>query len=160
MKAFVVYDSQYGNTEKIAQIIASILKQQGEVEVTRVGNVKPEHLKGIELLIIGSPTQQFRPTALMKTFLNNIPKNGLTGVKVGVFDTRLTLAEIEKSPPLPFFVKLFGYAAERMVKVIQAKGGELLLPGEGFFVEGTEGPLVQGEEQRAEKWARNILTKG
>jgi flavodoxin len=160
MKALMVYDSLYGNTEKIAQVIAKVLKQQREVEVIRVGDMKPEKLRGIELLIIGSPTQQFRPTTAIKVFLQNIPKNGLKGVKVAVFDTRLTLTEIEKSPPLPFFVKIFGYAAERMVKILQAKDGELVLPGAGFFVMGTKGPLMEGEQERAENWARTILAKG
>jgi flavodoxin len=154
MRTMIIYDSQYGNTENIAQIIGEAIKQHGEVEVVRVGDAKPDMLSGIELLIIGSPTQQFRPTAAMKSFLNNIPKNGLRGVKVAAFDTRLTLAEIEKSPPLPFFVKIFGYAAERMVKTLKAKGGEVVVPGEGFYVEGMKGPLVQGEAERAETWVR------
>jgi flavodoxin len=157
MKSLVIYDSQYGNTEKIAQVIGNTLKQAGEAEVIRVGDMKPEQLPGIELLIIGSPTQQFRPTVAMKTFLNNIPKIGLKGVKVAAFDTRLTLTEIEKSPPLSFFVKIYGYAAERLVKMLKSKGGELLLPGEGFYVEGTQGPLLQGEEERAENWARKLF---
>jgi flavodoxin len=33
----IIYDSQYGNTEKITQTIAIVLSQQGEVEVVRVG---------------------------------------------------------------------------------------------------------------------------
>jgi flavodoxin len=127
------------------------------VEVVRVGDAKPDMLSGIELLIVGSPTQQFRPTAAMKTFLNNIPKNGLKGVKVAAFDTRLTLAEIEKSPPLPFFVKIFGYAAERIVKKLKEKGGVVVLLGEGFYVEGMKGPLVPGEAERAETWARKLF---
>jgi flavodoxin I len=159
MRAIVVFDSLYGNTEKIAQVIGKIIAEQGEVQVIRVGEMRLEQLKGIELLTIGSPTQQFKSTAAMKNFLNSIPKNGLIGVKVAAFDTRLTLAEIEKSPALSFFEKIFGYATERIAKSLKAKGGVLVLPGEGFYVEGMKGPLMPGEQERAENWARNILTK-
>ena len=37
------------------------------------------------------------------------------------------------------------------------KGGELALPAEGFYVEGSEGPLKEGELERAADWARQIL---
>jgi flavodoxin len=127
------------------------------VEVIRVGNMKPDMLSGVELLVVGSPTQKFRPTDAMRIFLKNIPQNGLKGFKVAVFDTRLTQREIEKTPPLPFFVKIFGYAAERMVKIVKAKGGVLVVKGEGFFVEGMKGPLVASEEGRAEKWAKKLF---
>ncbi len=30
MRTMIVYDSQYGNTEKIAQTIANVLSQQGK----------------------------------------------------------------------------------------------------------------------------------
>jgi flavodoxin len=148
MRTMIIYDSLYGNTEKIAKTIGNTIGQQGEVEVVRVGDVKPFQLSGIELLVVGSPTQQFKPTTAMKGFLSSIPKNGLKGVKVAVFDTRLTLAEIEKTPPLAFFERIFGYAAQRIGKTLKTKGGDLVLP---------KGPLVDGEEERAVKWARKLF---
>ena len=93
----------------------------------------------------------------MRNFLDHLPKNGLKGVKVAAFDTRLTLAEIEKTPPLPFFERIFGYADRRMVKMLKNKGGELVVPGEGFYVQGMKGPLVEGELERAEQWARKLF---
>ncbi len=157
MKTLIIYDSLYGNTEKIAQAIGNTIGTLGEVDVVRVGTVKPEQLAGIQLLVVGSPTQQFRPTAAMKSFLNNIPKNGLKGINVAAFDTRLTMSEIEKSPPLPFFVRIYGYAAARIANQLKKKGGELVVPAEGFFVDGMKGPLVEGELERAEKWARVLF---
>ncbi|OGN94267.1 MAG: hypothetical protein A2Z71_10790 [Chloroflexi bacterium RBG_13_50_21] len=157
MRTLIIYDSLYGNTEKVAQIIGNTIGQKGEVEIVKVGDVKLETLGGIDLLVVGSPTQQFKPTAAMSSFLNNIPKKGLKGIKVAVFDTRLTQAEIDKTPPLSFFERIFGYAAQRLVKALKVKGGELILPGEGFFVKGMKGPLAEGEEERAEHWARQLF---
>jgi flavodoxin len=157
MKIIVLYDSLYGNTEVIAHLIGNELKKHGEVQVARVGTLFADQLNGIEMLVVGSPTQQFRPTVGMRDFLNKIPKNGLQGIKVAAFDTRLTMQEIEKSPPLPFFVRIFGYAAERIAKKLENKGGKLVFPAEGFYVEGMKGPLVNGEVERAEKWAEHLF---
>jgi flavodoxin len=158
MKSLIIYDSLYGNTEVIAHIIGMTLKEQGEVKVARLDMLSPEPLAGIQLLVVGSPTQQFRPTAAIRRFLDNIPRDGLHGVRVAAFDTRLTQAEMDKNPPLPFFVHIFGYAAARIAKKLAQKGAQLLLPPEGFFVESMKGPLVQGEVERAEAWARKLFT--
>ncbi len=158
MRTLIIYDSLYGNTERIAQLVGNVLQQQGEVEVIKVGAVRLDKLGEIDLLVIGSPTQQFRPTVAMRDFLNTIPNNFLKGKKVAVFDTRLTQAEIEKSPPLPFFVKIYGFAAQRLEKKAKQKGAQILLPGEGFFVEGMKGPLVAGEVERAKKWASELVS--
>ncbi len=157
MRTLIIYDSQFGNTEKIALTIGSVLQQRGEVQAVRVGDVKPDLLKGIDLLVVGSPTQQFRATEAMRLFLKNMPKEVVKGIRVAAFDTRLTQAFIDKHPPLPFFEKIFGYAAERIAKALKDKGGELVVPGEGFYVDDTEGPLVEGEMERSEQWARKLF---
>ena len=156
MKAMVVYDSMYGNTGKVAEAIGKALGPQEDVEVVRAGEVKPEQLAGVRLLIVGSPTQKFRPTGTTTQFLKGIPQNGLNGVKVAAFDTRITEDEIEKIRILAFFVSIFGYAAKPIADRMQKKGGELAVPPEGFYVGGMEGPLLEGELERAEEWAREI----
>jgi len=157
MKVLVIYDSVFGNTEQIAQAIGNALGSQEDVEILRVSNVKPEQLTGLKLLIVGSPTRQFRPTAAINNLLKRIPKNGLKGVKVAAFDTRFTMSAIEESRVLPFFVRLFGYAAKPISDRLKKKEGELIIPPEGFFVEGVEGPLKEGELERAADWAKQII---
>jgi flavodoxin I len=157
MRTLIIYDSQYGNTEKIARTIGTTLQQQGEVEVIRVADVNPKMFIGIDLLVVGSPTQQFRATEGMREFLKSLPKDAVKGIRVAAFDTRLTQAFIDKHPPLSFFERIFGYAAERIAKELKEKGGEQVIPGEGFFVDDTEGPLVVGEVERAENWAQKLF---
>ncbi|NCC64053.1 MAG: nitric oxide synthase, partial [Spirochaetia bacterium] len=53
MKALVVYDSAFGNTEKIAKIIGESL----DSPVKRAVDVKAEDLQALDVLIVGSPTQ-------------------------------------------------------------------------------------------------------
>ena len=159
MKALVVHDSVFGNTEQVAQAIGNALGPREGVEVLRVGNVKPKRSSGVKLLIVGSPTRGFRPTEGITDFLKRITSDGLEGVKVAAFDTRLATSDIESSA-LRFIVKTGGYAAKRIANRLKKSGGELILPPEGFFVEGREGPLKEGELERAADWARQIMATG
>jgi flavodoxin I len=156
MKALVVHDSVFGNTEQVAQAIGNALEPREDVEILRVGNVTPERLTGVKLLIVGSPTRGFRPTEGITNFLKGIPSDGLEGVRVAAFDTRLSASDIGSSA-LRFIVKIGGYAAKRIADRLKKSGGELVMPPEGFFVEGTEGPLKEGELERAAEWASRIM---
>lgn len=158
MKALTIYDSFFGNTEQIAQAIGNALGSQEDIEILRVGDVKPEQLTGLTLLVVGSPTRGFRPTPAISNLLKRIPRNGLSGVKVAAFDTRFSMDEIESSVfILRILVNTFGYAAKPISDRLKKKGGELIIPPEGFFVKGTEGPLRKGELERAADWAKQIM---
>ena len=158
MKALVVYDSEFGNTEIIARAIGEVLGPEEKVVVRRVSDVQPVAVKGLEMLVVGSPTQQFRPTRATSSFLKSIPKNGLQGIKVAAFDTRLTIEEIEETAILAFSVRILGYAAKPIGDALKKKGGDQVLPPEGFLVQGIKGPLVEGELERAQAWAKEIMT--
>ncbi|GAG61701.1 unnamed protein product, partial [marine sediment metagenome] len=152
----IVYDSFFGNTEKIAQAIGNSLGSKENVETLRVSEVKPEQLIGLELLIVGSPTRAFRPTKAIMGFLNKIPLNGLKGIKVAAFDTRISTVDVN-SRFLNVLVKLFGYAAKPIAYKLEKKGGSLVIPPEGFLVKASEGPLKDGELERAADWAKLII---
>ena len=160
MKVLVIYDSVYGNTEQIARAIGDALGSHMDVEVLQVSDVQPQQLTGLDLLIVGSPTHGFRPTAAIRNLLETIPMNGLKGAKVAAFDTRISMNYVD-SPILRFagrlVVGLFGYAAKPIADRLKEKEGELAIPPEGFFVEGTEGPLKEGELERAADWASQII---
>jgi flavodoxin I len=156
MKALIIYDSFFGNTEKIARAIADALGSSMEVEVYKVSDAKPERLTGQDLLIVGSPTRAFRPSPGISGFLKNIPPNRLQGVKAAAFDTRISTVDI-KSRALRFLVDLFGYAAKPISKKLGKKGAQIVIAPEGFLVGDTEGPLKQGELERAAAWAKQII---
>ena len=155
MKSLVVYDSAFGNTEKVAQAMAEAL---GSV-ARRVGDVEPEQLQDLDLLIVGSPTQKFSPLGTINRFLKSLPRGGLDGVQVAAFDTRFPQEQIEEVGILAFFVRLFGYAAEPIEKRLTRAGGEPVVSPGWFYVSDTEGPLLDGELERAADWARQIAEK-
>ena len=145
MKTLVIYDSVHGNTRKIAEAIGEAVS--GEVKVQRAGEVDTARLKDFELLFVGAPTHGGRPTEAMKSFLDKVEASALGGIKVAAFDTRLTAR----------WVRIFGYAAGSIAGAVEKKGGTLVRAPEGFFVKGTEGPLKEGELERAAAWAREIV---
>lgn len=156
MKTLIVYDSVFGNTEKIAKAIGDSLVSQKNVVVLSVNNIKPEDLKGVTNLFVGSPTRGFKPTMPIVKFLINIPANGLKGVNVAAFDTRVNAVDVN-SKVLNGFVKIFGYAAKPIADKLLKKGGNLIIPPEGFYVKGSEGPLKEGELERAADWAKSAI---
>jgi len=62
-------------------------------------------------------------------------------------DTRIPLKSL----------KIFGFAADRIAKNLKDKGANLVVPAEGFFVNGKEGPLKAGELERAAAWAKTLI---
>lgn len=96
----------------------------------------------LDALIVGSPTQAFQP---------------LKGVKVAAFDTRVDVGDVN-SRVLSGFVKVFGYAAEPMGNQLVKKGGTQATPSAGFFVEGKEGPLREGEMEQPGAFNRILET--
>ena len=146
MKALVVYDSQFGNTEAIAQAIAGAAPRRAAWAV-RVGDVKDSDLTSVDVLAVGSPTRGGRSTPAITAFLDGIPAGSLAKVRVAAFDTRMTI----------FIAKLFGWAADRIAAALSAKGGLPAAKPEGFIVKGREGPLADGERDRAAVWAKGFL---
>ena len=149
MRALVVYDSVYGNTEKIAKAIADGLAGRGEVRLARAGTTGAVDVRGIDLLIVGAPTQGGRPTAGVQAFLKEIPQGGLKNVKTAAFDTRIARGGVGT------FARLFGYASGRIESGLKRYGGTHVSSA-GFAVKGREGPLEEGEVERAAAWARSL----
>lgn len=153
MDVLVVYDSFFGNTEKVAQAVGSVFGPGAQVK--RVGEVQPSQLQGLKLLVVGSPTRAFRPSEGTQKFLKSLSPGALQGVKVAAFDTRIN-PEDTKSGFLKFMVKLFGYAAKPIADRLAKSGGSLAATPEGFYVKESEGPLKDGELERAVAWAKSI----
>lgn len=153
MKTLIIFDSFFGNTEKIANAVSKHFKQE-ETSIIRIADFKPEHLKGVSTVIIGSPTRKFSPTELITKFINEHGSK-LAGLNCAAYDTRIDLDTI-KSGLAKFFVSKGGYAANTMAKKLTKLNANLLLPGEGFLVTGEQGPLKEGEIERAEEWGKKI----
>ena len=56
MRAFVVYESLYGNTHAVAEAIAVGLREHGEVDLVAVADAASLNLADADLLVVGGPT--------------------------------------------------------------------------------------------------------
>jgi flavodoxin len=141
MGLLVVYDSTYGNTEKIAKTAGDSVG----AKVIRTSDVNASDLNAVDLIIVGSPTLGGRPTLTVQTFLVKYLAR-FKGMDVAAFDTRLPAK----------WVRVFGYAANKISDGLKKSGGNPVVPPAGFFVKGREGPLKDGEIERAAVWAKAI----
>lgn len=120
-----------------------------DVKKPRFGILTAADLGAYDLIIIGSPTQQGKELTSIRILLDAIPKDGLKGKKVAAFDTRHKWR----------WVGVWGYAAPHIAGTLKARGGNLIVPPEGFIVKATRGPLLEGELERARDWAKSLLEK-
>ncbi len=149
MKALIVFDSQYGNTQKIAEEIGKALQEKYEVLLRNVHKVQKQDVEDAGVLVLGTPVHGGRPTPAMQTYVGGLQKSELRKAKVLVFDTRFD--EKSHGLGLKILMRTIGYAAPKMAKVLGVKGVRVDKV-EGFIVEGKEGPLKNGELDRARLW--------
>lgn len=144
MKALVIYDSNFGNTKIIAETISKELGN--DTKAVSVSNITKEELEGISLLVVGSPIIGWRPSIKMEEFLTGFSKDQLKNYKIATFDTR---------------VKIFfhGDAAKKIAKKLKEAGAEIITEPYAFFVKGKEGPLLEGEIEKAVQWTKLIKSK-
>lgn len=141
MKSLIIYDSFFGNTKLLAQTIGKELGN--DTQVIHVSDFKQEDLKGVSLLIVGSPILGWRPSEKTTAFLMSFGKDQLKGIKVATFDTRMNII-------------IHGDATKKMSEMLSNLGAEVIVEPNWFIVTGKEGPLADGELARAKEWAKKI----
>jgi flavorubredoxin len=136
VKALVVYDSGFGNTEKIAKALAAGLESGGvDVNVVKVDAVKFDELGKVDLLCVGSPVHAWNASKPVKEFLEHLKRvEGLGGKKAFAFDTKI------KS-------RLAGSAGGKIERKLKDLGLIIAKHSESAVVKGREGPLEEGAEE-------------
>ena len=143
MKVLIVYDSQFGNTEKLAKAIAVALGSKEDIHVLRVNTVKEEDMKGLDILIVGSPIHAWGPTKSIKSFMKSLRPEILSGVRAAAFDTG-------------YPSRIAGSAAKSIEKALSKAGCSIVVPARKFIVTGNKGPLAGSELDNAAAWAKEI----
>lgn len=154
MKVLVIYESAFGNTKKVAEAIGAGFTG---AEVRHVNQVNVDEFGNFDCLVVGSPTQKLNYVEGMRDFLARIPQDGLKGVKVAAFDTRISIDDVQSTVER-FAARVFlhRYAAKPIASALVSKGGVEVIDPEGFYVLDTEGPLKECELERATAWAKQI----
>lgn len=148
MRALVLYDSKFGNTERIAEEIALVLQETVPTRLASVADVGDcaKALEGIDLLVLGGPTHRHGVSAPLLETLECLERWAFGGIRVAVFDTRVHGARL-----------LTGSAAARLARLVRRRGAWLVVPPASFIVGSAEGPLERGEVEHAREWALEVL---
>jgi hypothetical protein len=165
MRALVVVESVFGNTRRIAEAISSGMAAQIDVRLVDVAEAPTELVEVVEvdLVVVGGPTHAFgmtRPSTRrgaaeqtggrvaaaeigLREWLGALP-SGTGGA--AVFDTRVA------RPCTPG-------ASRGAARRLKRKGYRLITRPETFRVRGTEGPLCDGELDRARAWGAALAAQ-
>jgi flavodoxin len=147
MNTLVVYFSKFGNTQKLAEAITERLTSNGNVRTISSDDLTVNDMKDIDLVVMGSPTHNMNLPKSVKPVFENLPKRTLPGTPVAAFDTSYKMSAI-----LAHFT-----AAKKLSRKLRKLGGKQIVPPATFHVVGREGPLYEGEIERAQDWVELIL---
>jgi hypothetical protein len=145
MDSLIVYESAFGNTRQIAEAIASALGRQGNVRMIKSQDLNILDFRGVDLVVFGCPTHDRGIPERLRGALAALPSRALRGLATAAFDTRY---------PMPRWRS--GSAARRLAWRLRWLGGARAAAPKSFFVVGPEGPLREGELERAKVWAEAI----
>jgi flavodoxin len=154
MNALVVYHSQFGNTRQVAEAVATAmaaeLHEAGTARALSTDRLVPADLRDVDLVVMGTPTHKMNLPQAVRPMFEGLPRRILRGVPVAAFDTSYKMSA---------FLARFT-AAKRIDSKLRKLGGKRLAPPETFHVhEHHEGPLYDGEIERARRWAASILAR-
>lgn len=160
MRTLIVVESMWGNTRAVAEAIASGLGAKSEV--VDVDEAPPQVPPDVQLVVVGGPTHAFsmsrsrtRRDAIQHGASVAAEKQGIRewlahvrssdGIDVATFDTRV--AQVKRLP---------GSAAKAAAKEVRRHHLGRLIGTASFYVEDMEGPLLDGELERANTWGSDL----
>ena len=165
-RALIVYETMFGNTERIARAIRDGLRRYVPAEtvpVNRAPDVVPDDVR---LLVVGGPTHAFSMSRLSTRQGAVQQADVVMPIEVGIrewlaalgradrrsqdllvttFDTRI--AKVRRFP---------GSAARSAAKLLRKLGFRLISPSTSFFVDETTGPIREVEIERAQRWGDEL----
>ena len=170
--AVVVYESLFGDAEKIARAVADGLREHLDTDVVAAKDAPLDFGPDLRLLVVGGPNHAMgmprpgtREGAVKQGAQVEDTTTGLhewldrahplsSAVSAAAFDTRLDH---------PRIVVAMDHASRTEEKLLHKLGATLAAPAEHFHVADAKGPLLAGEEERARLWGAalsEIVTAG
>ncbi len=138
MKGLIIYYSYYGNTKQVAEDYQKLLEMK--CELLSADKVTEADILDNDFIVIGSPTRAFNMVKPVKKVLKKF-KTAFNNKFVLSFDTRADIVQVN-SKFLTFMVKRFGYAAEKIDKILVKNGAKLIESYKWYFVKESEGPIT------------------
>lgn len=162
MKALIVFESMFGNTERVARAVAEGLQGSVEVQLVNAAEAPAPLLDLVDLVVVGGPTHAFSMTRAntredavrqgaspvagpgIRDWIDHLQR-GPHSEMLATFDTRV--GKVKHMP---------GSAAKAAAKALRKHGYEPAVPPESFYVADVSGPLLEGELERARAWGQTL----
>ncbi len=148
-KVLVAYDTKYGNTKRVAELIAEGLRETETIDVTLI-DMKQEEFEGsleYEAVLVGGPNHIGRPTRTFNKFIDQLAKKDLQTKQMAVFDTYMG-GDFEKA-----MKKMEKRTREKLPNV------SILSPGLSIRVEGMKGPIDDSELPKCIEFGRRLASQ-
>lgn len=159
MNALVVYETMFGNTRQVAEAIARGLT--GEVTVSDVVHAPRQVPNDVDLVVAGGPTHAFSMSR--ESTRGDAVVRGADATHVA-FGLREWIAGLGEGPHPQTFAAfdtrvdkpLLPGAASKAAARAARKLGFARIMHESFRVGGYEGPILDGELDRATAWGASL----
>jgi len=166
MRALVVYESMFGNTELVAQAVAAGLPTGWDVTTTEVGTAPAVIGPDVDLLLVGGPTHAFGMSreATRQNAESQAP-DGIVSPGTGIREWLGMLGRNDRRTPFATFDTRLkkrgmpGSAARGAARRLRRLGLREATRPESFWVTDTRGPLVAWETERAHAWAETVAAR-
>lgn len=148
MKVIIIYESKYGNTKRVAEMIIEAMKEVGglETDLIMYKEADLDKIPEYDAILIGSPTHIGGPTRGINKFIDKLGKLNLEGKVGAVFSS---------------YKSDFEEAVKNMEKRINEKvlGLKLVVPGLSIKVKGMKGPILEEELPKCKEFGKKIATQ-
>jgi len=145
-RALVVYDSKYGNTKVVAELIAKGIQTKGKIKTNLIfmDDIDVKKMSDYDILVIGSPNHYSKPSKKTLGFIEKLRDMNLASKKIAAFDTCLRKQEGRA------FRKIEARTLENV------PGSQVVTPGLSILVGGLKGPILDGELPKCEEFGKKI----
>jgi len=163
VSVLIVVESSFGNTMAVAEVLAGALRGRadvGDVTVVRTDETPRVLPDGLDLMLVGAPTHAFTlptPASRGQATVKGAPPASEVGVREWISDlaSQPDLRVITFDTSVRLRLSL-GCAAKAAARLLRRRGFDRAERGPSFYVTGTAGPLADGEQQRAARWAAGL----
>lgn len=148
MKGIIVYHSRFGNAQKLAEAIGRGLTESGQdVQVMAVENA-PDPDPSLDFVVIGGSTRMARASGKIKKYASKAAK-ALPGKSFATFSTGGSV----------YNDKAAKQASDHLFALLNEAGLVPLATPLKAGVSEMKGPLVEGEEERAVTFGKELAEK-
>ena len=183
MESVVVYESMYGNSHRVADIVGAVLSEMGPCEVLPVSQATAEHINCADFVVVGGPTHDHsmstrRSRAQAESMaINDAAEIGVAAPSMDPHwqgpGLRDWFRELPVSPEpiaasggqfaaafdtrLNARALLTGRASRSIARRLTRHGFVLITEPESFLVDKDTG-LLESEAARAQLWANGLVS--